>query len=106
MSFSIEFDYRFDTNGFFTPTVRAALEEAARIWENLIQDEFPNFEAGQTLTVRNPQSGQLETVTIDQEIDDLLIFAGARNLGGSLGVAGPSVGAAGDENRLRVVLAP
>ena len=103
MSFNIEFDYRFDTNGFFTPTVRAALDAAGQIWENLILDEFPNFEAGQTLDVLNPQTNQVEAVTISQEIDDLLIFAGARNLGsGVAGSAGPSVGASGDENRLRV----
>ena len=65
MSFNIEFDYRFDTNGFFNSTVRSALEEAARIWESHIEDEFPNFSAGQALSVRNPQTGQLESVTIN-----------------------------------------
>ena len=102
MTFSIEFDYRFDTDGFFDATARAALEEAGRIWENLIQDEFPNFSAGQTLNVQNPQSGQFQQVTINQEIDDLLIFVGTRNLGGALGSAGPTAPAPGDENQLRV----
>jgi len=104
MSFNIEFDYRFDTNNFATTEVRAALEEAARVWEGFIQDEFPNFEAGQTVTIQNPQTGQNVSVTIDQEIDDLLIFVGARDLpGNTLGFAGPSgANAAGDANQLRI----
>ena len=102
MNFNIEFDYRFDTDGFFTSEVRAVLEAAAQVWEDLILDEFPNFEAGQTLTVENLQTGQFETITIDQEIDDLLIFVGARNLAPAVGFGGPLNGAIGDENVLRV----
>jgi hypothetical protein len=42
-SFNIVFDYRFDTSGFFNdPQRRATLEAAAKAWESLIADEFPN----------------------------------------------------------------
>lgn len=77
MPFNIEFDYRFDTFGFFSTEVRAALEEVARIWENIIQDEFPDFDAGQTVSVRNPETNDLVSVTLDRNIDDLLIFVGS-----------------------------
>ncbi|MEP0870407.1 hypothetical protein NDA01_11395 [Trichocoleus desertorum AS-A10] len=80
--FNIRFDYRFDTNGFFAdPARRAALETAANVWESLIQDEFSNVPAGIDLQVQNPQTGESETVFIDSEIDDLLIFVGAKPLG-------------------------
>jgi len=76
LSFNIEFDYRFDSTGFFNnPLHRNALETAASIWENLIQDEFENIPAGIQFTVENPTlSGRLETIVLNSEIDDLLIF--------------------------------
>ncbi|WP_374798477.1 hypothetical protein [Aerosakkonema funiforme] len=78
MSFNIEFDYRFDTNGFFSdPARRNALEAAANVWENYIQDEFPNVPAGISFNVGNPQTGQTTPITLTSEIDDLLIFVGA-----------------------------
>lgn len=77
-SFDIELDYRFDSTGFFNnPLHRNALEAAAAIWENLIQDEFDNIPAGIQFTVENPiDSGRWETVVLNSEIDDLLIFVG------------------------------
>ncbi len=78
MVFNIEFDYRFDTNGFFADAAsKATLEAAADIWESFIQDEFTNVPAGIQFSVQNPQTGQLETVVLTSEIDDLLIFVGA-----------------------------
>lgn len=80
MPFNIEFDYRFDTNGFFNdPVRRQALEATANIWENLIQDEFTNLPAGLPITVKNPQTGQNVPVTLTSEIDDLLIFVGSQS---------------------------
>ncbi|GAB4545807.1 MAG: hypothetical protein Tsb0014_40140 [Pleurocapsa sp.] len=74
----IEFDYRFDTNGFFdAPERRAALEEAGRIWSELINDDFEAIPAGVQFTVQNPQTGVDETVVLDRDIDDILIFVGA-----------------------------
>ncbi|WP_416666647.1 hypothetical protein [Egbenema bharatensis] len=82
--FNIRFDYRFDTNGWFTPQRRAALEVAARIWENIILDDFPEVPAGtRTYGVFNPQTGQWirEGMVNNTVIDDLVIFVGARDLG-------------------------
>ncbi len=78
MSFDIRFDYRFDTAGFFdNPDARAALEEAARLWESVIDDEFEDVPAGVDFFVSDPVDGSSERVVLDQPIDDLLIFVGA-----------------------------
>ncbi|MGA1623585.1 MAG: hypothetical protein ACO36E_12800, partial [Synechocystis sp.] len=74
-SFDIVFDYRFDTDGYFTLERRTTLEAAADIWESLIQEDFPDLIAGYDANVRNPQTG-VEVDLILPEIDDLLIFVG------------------------------
>jgi Ca2+-binding RTX toxin-like protein len=77
----IEFDYRFDTNGFFnTPEKRAALEYAGNVWSNTLKDDFEAIPAGAKFTTTNPTTGQSEIIVLDREIDDLVIFVG----GGSL----------------------
>ncbi len=74
----IKFDYRFDTNGFFKSNERrAALEKAGEIWSNLIKDDFENIPAGIKFNVQNPQTGKQETIVLNSEIDDLVIFVGA-----------------------------
>ncbi len=78
MSFEIEFDFRFDTEGFFdNSAARAALEAAADIWEGVIGDEFERVPAGVAFFVSNPSTGETEEVILEEEIDDLLIFMGA-----------------------------
>jgi hypothetical protein len=91
-SFDIKFDYRFDTNGWFTPAKKAALEAAASIWEKIILDEFNDVPIGTSIQATNPQTGNSSIFTSDTAIDDLLIFVGARDLGtgGTLGLGGPS----------------
>lgn len=92
-NFDIRFDYRFDTNGFFSdPKRRATLEAAAQVWERIIQDEFPNVPTGrETPFVLNPQTGTTMTFFTDTPIDDLLVFVGARQLGESMiAESGPS----------------
>ena len=77
----IEFDYRFDANGFFdAPERRAALEEAGEIWSELLQDDFDTIPVGAEFTTTNPATGMAETIVLDREIDDLLIFVGSNNL--------------------------
>lgn len=79
MAFNIRFDYRFATSDFFTTEVRAALDHAAGVWEGLILDEFPDVPAGIDFTVPDPaNNGSRTTVTLDEPIDDLLIFVGAQ----------------------------
>jgi hypothetical protein len=80
----IVFDYRFDTNGFFNNSARRqALEKAADIWENIINDDFDNIPAGIKFTINNPENAATENITLTSEIDDLLIFVASRNIAGS-----------------------
>ena len=103
--FNIQFDYRFDTQGFFTSEKRAVLEAAAALWENIIQDEFANTPVGTRVQfVDNPETGELLAgdFVVDRPIDDVLIFVGARDLQGvsgtTLALAGPA-GSALSTNR-------
>ncbi|MGD1884144.1 MAG: hypothetical protein ACFB11_17765 [Paracoccaceae bacterium] len=99
MSFNIEFDYRFDTSGFFqNASARAAMEEAGRIWESIIRDEFDDVPAGTRFTVRDPsRANATASVTLDRPIDDVLVFVGARDLMGPLARGGyTGVDAEGD----------
>ncbi|MGK7900840.1 MAG: hypothetical protein AB4352_05385 [Hormoscilla sp.] len=103
--FNIELDYRFDSTGFFDdPDRRAALAAVAQIWESFIQDDFTNVPAEISFAVENPTTEETEMLVLDAEIDDLLIFVGARSLpGNTLAQAGPDgVNAAGSifSNRL------
>ena len=93
-NFNIQFDYRFDTNGFFNdPNRRAVLEVAANVWENIITDEFANVPIGTSLYVENPQTTTFAQFASDYEIDDLVVFVGARSIdgpGGATSDGGPS----------------
>lgn len=95
-SFHIQFDYRFDTQGWFTPARKASLEAAARIWESIIADEFADTPVGTpTPFVLNPETneyvGSNNIYTTDTAIDDVTIFVGARTLGGAtLALGAPS----------------
>jgi len=104
MSFSIAFDYRFDPLGFYDdPAVRAVMDRAAEIWSGLIGDEFEDVAAGTSFTISNPSvSGRRETIVLEEDIDDLLIFMGARDLP-SLGRGGfAGTDAEGDIFRTRI----
>ncbi len=92
MVFDIAFDYRFDTNGFFSdPVRRSLLEAAAAVWESIITDEFTNVPVGTELNVINPQTGEAEVFFADAEIEDVVIFVGSRTLGNdTLARGGPS----------------
>lgn len=87
--FNIEFDYRFDTIGWFTPEKKAALEAAASFWEKAIQEDFPSASAGLAVPyIFDPQTNtRIDNFSIDRQVDDLVVFVGARDLGGPLGVA-------------------
>ena len=105
MAFTIEFDYRFDSSGFFdSPEARAALEAAAALWENVIQDEFDDVPVGTSFAIRNPTTGAYETVVVNNAVDDMVVFVGATTFAGStLAIAGPDgVNAAGDIYAARI----
>ncbi|BBB91661.1 MAG TPA: calcium-binding protein [Methylomusa anaerophila] len=89
--FQIEVDYsRYDQDGFFAghPERQAVVEEACRIWESLINDEFENVRTGTVIQVVNPNTLTTDTIYLDQEIDDFKFYAGSSSMGGStLGVS-------------------
>ncbi len=78
MTFDIKFDYRFDQFKFFTPERREILNLAAKIWSSHIQDEFEPIPAGETVKFSIDSIDR--EVTLDQPIDDLLIFVSSVNL--------------------------
>ena len=81
--FNIQFDYRFDTSNWFDDSKKAVLEAAADIWENIIQDEFENIEAGTTVHASNPNGDGFAPFELKTEIDDLRVFAYATEFAGS-----------------------
>jgi Ca2+-binding RTX toxin-like protein len=105
MSFNIEFDYRFDTLGFFDdPGRRAILDAAAAEWEAIIQDEFADISAGTSFLVSNQVTSSFVNVTLDEDIDDIVVFVQATDLSGNiLALAGPTgYSARGDVHSSRI----
>lgn len=92
---SITFDYSYDDNGFFSDqSRRSLLETAGEFFESRITDSLDaitSFDGNQfNARFNRPDSGILTTLDeFDVAADTLVIFAGGRNLGGSLGVGGP-----------------
>lgn len=89
----IEFDYRFDANGFFDDrNNRGVLEAAGRFWEELVQDDFQTVPAGVVFDIADPRNMERQiSVELDREIDDLLIFVGSDDLGGVYELNGTTV---------------
>ncbi|WP_439124592.1 DUF4214 domain-containing protein [Marivita sp.] len=105
MSFTLQFDYRFDSTGFFdNPDRRTALEAAGHEWEKIIRDDFDDLPVGTVFSIRNPSTFATETVTIENPVDDIIVFVGARAFASStLAIAGPGGGdAAGDVYAARI----
>ena len=103
--FSIQFDYRFDDIGFFSdPSRRDVLDEAARIWGEIIHDDFADIPAGVSFDIVDPSDGiTTQSVTLTQPIDDVMIFVGAQPTSSFLGKAGPDgLSAEGDIFRSRI----
>jgi hypothetical protein len=77
-AFAIQFDYRFDTRGYFDAERRLLLELAAAEWGARLRDDFPAIPAGTPLAVKSVE--QLTEPTLELEldvpIDDLLVFVG------------------------------
>lgn len=83
---TIEFDYRFDTSGWFAdPVRRRALEAAAAIWSARIVDDFENIPVGTTVRVQDPEDPDATGMNfaIDREIDDVLVFVACASLPGT-----------------------
>ncbi len=77
MAFDIKFDYRFDGTNFFTDERKAILEQAGDIWSSYIQDQFTSTPAGEIL--KFTINGVEQQVTLDEPIDDLIIFVSSVN---------------------------
>jgi len=103
---NIKFDYTYDSEGFFnSPDRRAVLSYAAQLWSEVIEDDFEKIPAGSAFEIRHPsQSDQTLEITLNDDIDDLLIYVGAREISGStLGLGGPSgYSLMGDKFTLRI----
>lgn len=80
--FRIHFDYRFDTSGFFSsPSRKVALEAAAAVWNERLHDRFETVPKGTIVTTLDPEHYQdpVKQVTIESDIEGLLIFVGSTN---------------------------
>ena len=96
---NFQFDYRYDTTGFFTTnsTARTDLTAAANFWSAFITDDFPNLSAGANISVFSPTDPMNDNAEIntnyDSAIDDIVVFPGgaaASRVGGNfLGLGGP-----------------
>lgn len=91
----INFDYTYDSNGFFNDSARrTTLETAGAFFETSLNDSLTaiNSTGGNSFNARffNPATGSYDTINnFSVAADTLTVFAGGRNLGGSLGLGGP-----------------
>lgn len=96
-AFDIQFDYSFDTNGFFNDTARQdVLNAAAGFFETHITDDLLAITPDGTTNIfdaqiAHPATGAGHWVNnLSVAADTLVVFVGARDLAGNtLGVGGP-----------------
>jgi len=83
---NIQFDYRFDTDGFYTPEMKQGLEIAASWWERYLHDDFTMMPAGTTFQIQNPNTpyrnmlnntSEKITMSLNYDVDDIVIFMGS-----------------------------
>jgi hypothetical protein len=105
--FSIKFDYRFDTANFFTAEKRAALEAAGALWGNIIHDDFPKLPKGTGIRLKNPEDRDTDVWvnSIEEDVDDLIVFVGTTEAIPGLGRGGPSGTTQTDDPALATALA-
>jgi hypothetical protein len=89
--FSIAFDYRYDTRGFFAdPMRRSTLEAAAKVWTSRLHNAYPRTPRGSKVLIVQPESQEQITIELDADHDGVLVFVGASALPDRVGgVAGP-----------------
>jgi hypothetical protein len=88
----IVFDYRFDASGFFDdPARRERLEQAAREYSDPLRDELATvrFDALRAVIPDPGGAGLVALENLEVPADSLVVFVGARPLGGRLAVGAP-----------------
>ncbi len=95
---TIRIDYTYDTANFFnTPEKKSAMEAVAEFYGSLLQDHLAPIDQAEypgstwTAITHNPSTGaDLQIPNLVVEEDTLIVFVGARDLGGNTrGQAGP-----------------
>ena len=85
----IQFDYTYDTNGFFTDTARRdRLEAAGAFFESVLDDDLDAITPGGGNTWEptffHPATGAIEPLpTLSVPADTLIVYAGGRDIAGS-----------------------
>ena len=93
--FNIRVDFGFDSLNFFSTQQRIdSLQAAVDVFENRISDTLESItpSGGNTWTARftHPGTGvQQEVVDLNVLADEYVLYAGGRDLGGTLGIGGP-----------------
>ena len=97
LSFSFQFDYRYDSTGFFNTQVRRdTLNAAGQMLSTRIADALsavtPSGSNTFSVNLRNPTTGDSTTISNPSiPTDTVIVFVGARDLDGStLGQGGPN----------------
>ena len=111
LSISFQFDYSLDTNGFFdSDSRRAVLEEAGERISMHLEDDLLSIVPGgpNTWVARftHPGTGEaaFEVPNLIVPADTLIVYAGARSLGGPLGLGGAGgYSASGSQGWLNLV---
>ncbi len=91
----IQFDYSYDSNGFFSdPVRRGVLEAAGNYFSSLLADDLAAITSNSSNTFtaifNDPSSGnQVSLPDYNVPADTLIVYAGARDLGATLGQGGP-----------------
>jgi len=91
---SVRLDYRFDTDGFFTPQRKQLLQIAADTIASRLTDQLaaivPSANFDWTVVVQNPQTGEdVSLFNPTVSANEIVIFAGARDLQEPAGHQGP-----------------
>lgn len=95
LTINFQFDYRYDSSGFFNPQDRKdTLEAAADVLEDRINDDLnaitPGGSNNWTAVFPNPSNGaQVNLQNLSVAADTIVVFVGARNLSSGLGIGGP-----------------
>jgi hypothetical protein len=84
-SFSIGFEYAYDTVAHFDEPKRKLLTHAGESWARYIESEFSDIPAGTALRARHPEHIDMEGMVFDLDyaIDDVVILMGSSLIDGA-----------------------